>query len=137
MLQPEVNEIPELTRLVAKAALPDGNVFMKMRDELGPIFKDEEFAALYPSTGQPAESPARLALITVMQFMENLTDRQAADAVRDRVSWKYVLGLELTNPGFHYLALSEFRQRLIAGSAERMLLDKLLVTVRRQGIVER
>jgi transposase len=136
MLQPEVNEIPELTRLVAKAALPDGNVFMKMRDELGPIFKDEEFAALYPSTGQPAESPARLALITVMQFVENLTDRQAADAVRDRVSRKYVLGLELTNPGFHYSVLSEFRQRLIAGSAERMLLDKLLERCAARGLLK-
>lgn len=126
MLRPESNEIPELTRLVAQAALPDGNVFMKMRDELGPIFDDEAFAELYPSIGQPGESPGRLALVTVMQYVENLTDRQAADAVRDRVSWKYVLGLELTNPGFHYSVLSEFRQRLIAGSAEQLLLDKLL-----------
>ncbi|MFW6042694.1 MAG: hypothetical protein ACOC9C_03345 [Chloroflexota bacterium] len=76
MLRPESNEIPELTRLVAKAALPDGNVFMKMRDESGPIFEDAEFSALYPSTGQPAESPVRLALVTVMQVVENLTDRQ-------------------------------------------------------------
>ena len=136
MLRPESNEIPELTRLVAKAALPNGNVFMKMRDELGPIFKDEEFAALYPSTGQPAESPARLALVTVMQYVENLTDRQAADAVRDRVSWKYVLGLELTNPGFHYSVLSEFRQRLIVGSAERVLLDKLLERCAARGLLK-
>lgn len=63
MLRPESNEIPELTRLVAQAALPDGNVFMKMRDELGPIFDDEAFAELYPSIGQPGESPGRLALV--------------------------------------------------------------------------
>ena len=74
MLRPERNEIPELTRFVAKAALPDENVFMRMRDELGPIFEDEEFANLYPSIGQPAESPARLALVTVMQFVEDLGD---------------------------------------------------------------
>jgi transposase len=136
MLRPESNEVPELTRLVAKAALPDGNIFIKMRDELGPIFNDEEFTALYPAIGQPAESPARLALVTVMQFVENLTDRQAAEAVRDRVSWKYVLGLELTDPGFHYSVLSEFRQRLIAGSAERILLDKLLERCAARGLLK-
>jgi transposase len=96
----------------------------------------QQIGELYPSTGQPGESPARLALITVMQFMENLTDRQAADAVRDRVSWKYVLGLELTNPGFHYSVLSEFRQRLIASSAERMLLDKLLERCAARGLLK-
>ncbi len=136
MLRPESNEVPELTRLVAKAALPDGNIFIKMRDELGPIFEDEEFTALYPTIGQPAESPARLALVTIMQFVENLTDRQAAEAVRDRVSWKYVLGLELTNPGFHYSVLSEFRQRLIVGGAERRLLDKLLERCAARGLLK-
>lgn len=136
MLRPESNEIPELTRFVAKAALPDGNVFMRMRDELGPIFEDEEFADLYPSIGQPAESPARLALVTVMQFVEDLGDRQAAEAVRERISWKYVLGLELTDPGFHYSVLSEFRQRLIGGSAERLLLDKLLERCAARGLLK-
>ena len=137
MLRPERNhEIPELTRLVARAAHPNGNIFMTMRDELGPIFTDEEFANLYPSLGQPAESPACLALVTVMQFVENLTDRQAADAVRDRVSWKYALGLELTDPGFDYSVLSEFRQRLIAGSAERLLLDKLLERCGARGLLK-
>ena len=81
-------DIPELTRLVASNAFPDSSVVMKMRDELGPIFDDDTFAHLYPRLGQPAESPARLALITVMQFMENLTDRQTADAVRGRIDWK-------------------------------------------------
>lgn len=99
---------------------------MKMRDELGPIFDDDTFAHLYPRLGQPAESPARLALITVMQFMENLTDRQAADAVRGRIDWKYALGLELSDSGFHYSILSEFRQRLVAGGAKRLLLERIL-----------
>ena len=127
MLRPERDhEIPELTQYVAKAALPDGNIFTTLRDELGRIFEDEEFADLYPTIGQPAESPARLALVTVMQYVENLTDRQAAEAVRERISWKYALGLELTDPGFHYSVLSEFRQRLIAGGAERLLLEKIL-----------
>jgi transposase len=120
------SDIPDLTKLVAQAAFPKGSVVMTMRDELGPIFEDEEFADLSPNLGQPAESPGRLALVTVMQFIENLTDRQAANAVRGRIDWKYALGLELSNPGFHYSVLSEFRQRLIAGGAERLLLEKML-----------
>jgi transposase len=120
------DDIPELTRLVARAAFPEGSVVMTMRDELGRIFQDDEFAGLYPKLGQPAESPGRLALVTVMQFIENLADRQAAHAVRGRIDWKYALGLELSDPGFHYSVLSEFRQRLIAGGAERLLLEKLL-----------
>jgi len=80
----------------------------------------------YPTHGQPAESPARLALITVMQYLENLTDRQAAEAVRSRIDWKYILGLSLTDPGFNFSVLSEFRQRLLTGGAEALLLEKLL-----------
>lgn len=127
MLKPEKKvTIPEMTQIVAKTAFPKGNIFIKMRNELGPIFEDEAFADLYPGLGQPAESPARLAMVTVMQFMENLTDRQAADAVRGRIDWKYALGLELSDPGFDYSVLSEFRQRLIEGEAEQILLDKIL-----------
>jgi len=89
MLKPEhQTEIPELTKLVAKSAFPNGSVVITMRDELGVIFEDEAFADLYLGLGQPAESPARLALVTVMQYMENLTDRQAAEAVRGRIDWK-------------------------------------------------
>jgi transposase len=75
-----VNDIPEQTVAVAKAAFPKGNVYMTMRDELGTFFTDETFAGLFSGRGQPAESPWRLALVTIMQFAENLTDRQAADA---------------------------------------------------------
>src|SRR5258707_14218936 len=83
--------------LVAHAVFPRGNVFMQVRDTLGTIYTDEAFADLFPTHGQPAEAPWRLALVTVFQCMENLTDRQAADAVRDRLAWKYALSLELTD----------------------------------------
>ena len=137
MLRPEEDhKIPELTKLVARNAFPDGSVVMTMRDELGIVFEDEEFAHLYPRLGQPAESPARLALVTVMQFIENLTDRQAADAVRGRIDWKYALGLELSDPGFHYSVLSEFRQRLITGGAERLLLEKILVRCEAKALLK-
>jgi transposase len=98
-----IGEIPEETRRIAQAAFPKGNLYMKMRDELGTFYRDEDFEKLYPCNGQPAESPWRLALILVLQFAEGLSDRQAAEAVRARIDWKYALGLELSDPGFDYL----------------------------------
>jgi transposase len=126
-------EIPEETVEVARAVFPQGNVYMLMRDRLGTIYQDEDFAALFPTMGQPAETPWRLALVTVMQFRENLTDRQAADAVRSRIDWKYALGLKLKDPGFHFSVLSDFRARLLAGNAEQVLLDKMLTLFKREG----
>jgi transposase len=126
-LQPQpIPPIPETTAEVARAAFPKGNVYMQMRDALGSIYSDDVFARLYPPDGQPSINPWRLALVTVMQFAENKTDRQAAEAVRGRIDWKYTLRLELTDPGFDYSVLSEFRQRLIAGGAERQLLETIL-----------
>ena len=114
MLQPSrSSEMPEPTKLVAQAAFRNGSIVMTIRDELGVVFEDNAFADLYPSLGQPVESPARLALVTVMQFVQNLTDRQAADAVRGRIDWRHALGLELVDPGFLYSVLSGFRQRLV------------------------
>lgn len=100
--------VPEDTERVARAAFPKGNVYMTLRDEFGPVYEDEEFAELYAVRGQPAEAPWRLAWVTVMQFAEGLTDRQAADAVRGRIDWKYALSLELTDPGFHYSGSANF-----------------------------
>lgn len=137
MLKPEKNvAIPEMTQIVAQAAFPEGNIFIKMRDELGPIFEDEAFAELYPGLGQPAESPARLALVTLMQYVENLTDRQAAEAVRGRIDWKYALGLELSDPGFDFSVLSEFRLRLIEGDAVHLLLDQMLARCEARGLLK-
>jgi transposase len=121
-----LHPIPEETARVARAAFPAGNVYMRIRDELGALFDDELFTVVYASEGQPALHPWQLALVRVMQFAENLSDRQAADAVRARIDWKYALGLELSDAGFHYSVLSEFRTRLVAGSLEQVLLDRLL-----------
>lgn len=125
--------IPEQTAQIAHAAFPNGNLCMATRDVLGIVFQDEQFAGLYPQRGQPAEAPWRLAWITLMRFAENLTDRQAADAVRGRLDWKYALGLALTDPGFHYSALCEFRERLIVGQAEHLLLETLLKRFQTRG----
>src|SRR2546428_827191 len=118
--------VPEETARVAHAAFPKGNPYVLLRDTLGTIFQDDDFAALFPLVGQPGLPPWRLALVTIMQFRENLADRQAAEAVRARIDWKYLLSLELTDPGFDFSVLSEFRDRLLAGSAAELLLDKLL-----------
>jgi len=125
--------VPEETARVAHAVFPHGNVFMQVRDALGTIYTDEAFADLFPTHGQPALAPWRLALVTVFQFMEGLTDRQAADAVRDRLAWKYALSLELCDAGFDHSVLSEFRSRLIEGHAEQRLLDLLLERCREGG----
>jgi transposase len=132
----EIPSVPDETRRVAQAAFPRGNVYMRMRDELGTIYDDQLFACLFPTRGQPAASPWRLALITVMQFAEGLSDRQAADAVRSRIDWKYALGLELTDPGFDHTVLSEFRTPLAGGQAEQLLLDTLLAQVRERGLLK-
>lgn len=128
--------IPEQTSLVAHAAFPKGNPYMRMRDTLGPIFTNPEFAALFPKLGQPAEAPAHLALSTILQFAEGLSDVQAADAVRARIDWKYALALELSDPGFDSSVLCEFRQRLIAGNAELLLFETMLTLFREQGLLK-
>jgi transposase len=125
--------IPEETARVARTIFPQGNVYMQMRDEFGSLYTDEDFSDLFPLCGQPAEAPWQLALVTLMQFAEGLTDRQAADAVRTRIDWKYALSLELTSPGFDFSVLSEFRSRLLASGAERRLFDLLLQHFRERG----
>ena len=125
--------IPPETVLVAKAAFPHGNVYMQMRDELGSIYDDALFASVYAEVGQPAIPPWRLALVSVMQFAENLSDRQAAEAVRARIDWKYALSLELTYPGFDFSVLSEFRSRLLANGVQRRLFDLIQERFRERG----
>ena len=106
-----IEPVPDQTVQVARAAFVKGNPYLTLRDELGTIFHDDDFADLYSHEGQSGLTPWRLALVTIMQFRENLADRQAAEAVRARIDWKYLLSLELTDPGFDFSVLSEFRDR--------------------------
>lgn len=128
-----IGAIPVETMRVARAAYPKGSLAMRLRDELGGLYQDEQFGSLFPSRGQPAEAPWRLALVLVLQYVEGLTDRQAAEAVRGRIDWKYALGLELSDPGFDASVLAEFRERLVAGQAETLLLDVLLEHCKQRG----
>ncbi len=122
----QLGAIPPETTRVAKAAFPKGNIYLRMRDELGVFFSDNNFNSLFSQKGKPAFCPWRLALITIMQYVEGLTDRQAADAVRSRLDWKYALGLELTDSGFDFSVLSQFRDRLIKGGLEQQLFEQML-----------
>ena len=136
-LKPQDNyAIPERTEKVARAAFPKGNPYMQMRTELGTLFRDEDFARLYPECGQPAAAPWRLALVTIMQFGENLTDRQAADAVRARIDWKFALSLELDDAGFDFSVLSEFRGRLLDGGTEELLLNRMLDLFKEKKLIK-
>ena len=131
-----VSPVPPETTRMAKAVFAQGNPYLTLRDKLGCIFEDADFEQLFSQTGQPAVPPWQLALVTVLQFRENLSDRQAAEAVRSRINWKYLLGLELTDPGFDFSVLSEFRHRLIQGEVETLLLEKLLQRCQALGIVK-
>ena len=137
MIKPnKTRDVPAETSRVAKAAFSKGNLYLRIRDEFGALYQDEDFAELFPDRGQPTLSPWRLAAVTVVQFLENLSDRGAADAVRARIDLKYLLGLEPTDPGFDYSALSEFRGRLVEGNAEQVLLDHVLALLQKAGLVK-
>lgn len=128
-----IEPIPEETVRVAQAAFPHGNRYLTLRAALGTAFTDADFADLFPVRGQPALAPWRLALVTIFPYLEQLSDRQAAEAVRTRIDWKYALGLPLTDPGFDFSVLSEFRSRFIAGQALDRWLDRLVEHLRRLG----
>ncbi|MFV2096475.1 IS1182 family transposase, partial [Micromonospora sp. LOL_014] len=129
-------DVPEQTARMARAAFRNGNLATRIRDELGQVYDDARFSAAFGVRGRPGISPAQLMTASVLQFSENLTDRQAADAVRDRITWKYALGLELDDPGFDPTVLSEFRDRLVAGDLTSLALDALLQRLAGLGLVK-
>jgi transposase len=131
-----IGPVPQDTARVAEAAFPNGNLYMQMRDVLGSIYADEDFSELFEVRGRPAIAPWRLALVTLMQFSEGLSDRQAAEAVRARIDWKYALGLRLSDHGFNFSVLSEFRSRLLEGGKQRLLLEKLLEGCKERGYLK-
>lgn len=137
LLPQNVPDVPEDTARIAHAAFPKGNIYMRMREKLGVFYTDKQFTSLYATRGQPGFSPWRLALICIMQYVENLSDRQAADAVRGRIDWKYALGLELEDSGFDFSILSEFRQRIIAGEMEGVLLNTMLKKISEEGLLKK
>jgi transposase len=119
-----------------QAAFPAGNPYVTFRDALGPLLQDEDLTALFPACGHSGLPPWRLALVTILQFRENLADRQTAEAVRARIDWKYLLGLERTDAGFDCSVLGECRARLRAGSQEDLFVEKRLERCRTLGLLK-
>ena len=109
---------------------------VQVRDRLGQWLADEEFAAAFGIRGRPGWSPSRLALVTILQRAEKLTDRQAAEAVRTRIDWQYLLGLPLDDPGFDHTVLAEFRARVADAGLEQVALDALLAKLAAEGLVK-
>jgi transposase len=141
VLRPErVPEVPAETARLAWKVHPKGTDEMRVRDALGALFHDEDFLVgelegMYPPTGQPALSPALLATVTVLQFVHNLSDREAAQAAADRISWKYLLGLPLEAEGFDPSVLCEFRARLAVADRADRLLGVVLARLKQAGLV--
>jgi transposase len=120
-----------------RAAFPNGNLDVDLRAECSTLYNDQLFADLYPPEGRPVEvAPWRLALVVVMQYIEGLTDRQAADAVLRCMDWQYALSLDLCDPGFDFTRLPDFRQRLLTHEAAQRLLDTFLTTCKARGWIK-
>jgi transposase len=135
-LEPRSDDgVPEMTARVVRAAFPKGTLAVRIREALGPLFADEDFAAAFPRRGRPAASPGALALVSVLQFAEGLSDRQAADQVRARMDWKFLLGLELDDPGFDFTVLGDFRDRLIRHGMEEKVLEAVLARLSGAGLL--
>ena len=128
-------EVPELTARVARASNPAGTTAMWVRDRLDGLWADEDFASWYPRDGRPGISPAQLATVSVLQFLLDLSDRDAAEAVRCRIDFKYALGLDLDDPGFHHSVLGDFRDRLLEDGRADRLLDLALARLKEAGLV--
>src|SRR6266508_2617914 len=131
-----LDEVPADTHELAWVMFPKGHPYMRLRDALGALYQDEAFAGLFSRSGQSAVSPAVLLGVLVLQELEGLSDRQAADAVRGHIEWRYFLGLGLREPTFDYSVLSEFRARLLAGGAEQRVFERLLAVCREKGLLK-
>jgi transposase len=135
-LRPRSGEqVPPLTAQVARASNPGGTTAIWVRDRLDGLWSDEDFTDWYPRDGRPGLSPAQLATVCVLQFLLGLSDRQAAEAVRCRIDFKYAMALELDDPGFHHSVLADFRDRLAEGDRADRLLDLALARLKEAGLV--
>ena len=134
--QPSLPPVPADTARVAHAVFRRGNPYLLLRERLGAVFDDADFADLYPRRGQPAYAPWRLAVVTLLQFREGLSDRQAAEAVRARIDWKYLLSLDLDDAGFDHTVLCAFRGRLLQHGAAERLLRRVLDGAREGGLLK-
>jgi transposase len=131
--EPDPQVAAAIKAIYRRKSLP---LAVAVREMLGELFPDEGFVSGFGVRGRPGYSPGRLALVSVLQMAEKLTDRQAAEAAGRDLSWKYALGLALDDPGFDHSVLPEFRARVLAGGLEQHLLDVLLAGLVERGLVK-
>lgn len=132
----ELGEIPAETQRVARNIYPKGNLYMQIRDELEGVFKDSQFADMYLEQGRPALSPSRLAMVLILQYVAGYSDRQTCEAVRDQISWKYALSVELTDTGFDHSVLSDYRTRLLEDKGEEHIFDSILNRLQERDLLK-
>jgi transposase len=135
--QQPIGPVPEDTARAVRAAFPKGHAYITFADAFEGLYEYHDFSELYSHLGQSAEHPARLSIVLMLQFAEGLSDRQAADAVRHNLLWKYMLRLPINDSGFDYTRLSDFRDRLLEGGQERLLFDKLLSVAEEKGLLKK
>ena len=128
--------MPEETRRIGESLLDEDDPYRLIGEQLFATLNEEEFGDLYSSEGKPGISPVILAFVSVFQFMERLADRQAVQALRMRLDWKYALQLPLGYKGFDFSVLSEFRDRLLEGQAEGRVFEKLVEQIRKLGLIK-
>jgi len=130
-------EMPaELARIGIKLLSPE-SPYRLVGEKLYAKYRDEDYADLYPAEGQPGHSPVDLAFVTAFQYMEDLADRAAAEAVQLRLDWKYALHLPLDDAGFNFSVLSEYRTRLVQHEAEGRVFEALLKDLQGLGLLKR
>jgi transposase len=129
--------MPPDTYQLACKLLPNTNLYRQIGEQLVDFTCDQDFVDLYPSEGKPALSPALLALVTVFQMVEGLSDRQIAEQVVTRIDLKYALHLPLEYAGFNYSVLSEFRDRLVKHQASCRVFDRLLIKLKELGLISK
>ncbi|WP_308130325.1 IS1182 family transposase [Kitasatospora aureofaciens] len=125
-----------------RQACPRGTAVTRVRDALGELFRDQDFLSddlreMFSELGRPALSPAKLTMVLVLQFLENLTDRETVQAVALRLDWKYALGMDPGEPAFDASVLSEFRDRISQGDRVDRLLAVMVERLRQAGLVRR
>ena len=127
-------------RMLVEHLFPEGCRYRVFHEKILPVLwaKRDELCALYcEDNGRPAIEPVIAMAVTLLQFMEKVPDRQAAENVRLHLGWKYAIDLEVDDAGFHYSSLCNFRGRLVDREATRIGFDAILEALREAGLVRK
>jgi transposase len=118
--------IPAETKRAARAVFHSSNWYIRIGDQLHHVLAGIPSKCLTANGSRPAEFSALLALITIFQIHEHLSDLQAEDAGRMRIDWKYALHLPMFHPGLQAYMLCDFRLKTYASSTSRDYFQKII-----------